>query len=77
MKGRLKEREIELWYCWFTAQIAAVGHHLLPAKIHVSRKLESEAEPGFKPRHSEMGRVCSKCTLHAYKMHLKSRVTDT
>lgn len=40
--------------CWLQRH-NYLSHYLLPIREHTSRKLESGADPGVQPRHSEIG----------------------
>lgn len=52
-----------------TTGLKHLNHHPLPPGMHTSRKLGSEAEPGFEPRFSSMGcRHLTHCAKHTPKV---------
>lgn len=55
--GQVEARSLELNHAFLRGchRPKYLSHHLLPSRVHINRKVELEAEPGLKPRHSDKG----------------------
>lgn len=77
MPATAKEGQVEartLANSTWVAETQLLGHYPLPPRAHISWKLESEAEPGSEPSHSDMGYGHPKCHHNHCAKHLPHEI---